>query len=115
MTDWADIENTGRRTGHILCSCPDCHALQLIPITEVKGRAKSAPNRPSTDRRCKVCGRIVYGKHGIIKQIVGPRLEVIGDPTLVTNRTPGKPRSPSQVRRDGGVVLTVNPVTGAPL
>jgi hypothetical protein len=87
MTDveatWLQLEELGRLTGHVLTRCPSCQSRAMTSILNASGTSrwvKSGGGWP----RCKQCCPGVELKKK-------PRVEPIGDVSLVARVRPGYP------------------------
>ena len=72
---WAELEAIGRLTGHVLVACPGCSGRAMVSIVNTSGTSrwvKSGGGWP----KCKQCR-------------AAPRVEPIGDVTLVARIKPG--------------------------
>ena len=97
---WLEAERIGRRTGHVVCRCPRCGERCLVSY-----RPKSQPWP-----RCRVCLMpsieipVRWGQPRRIEREPAPRVEPIGDLTLIACKRPGQPRTIRQLTRDGCIV-----------
>src|SRR5262252_2524364 len=77
---WPDLIEMGKRSGHVCCRCGACGALQMIAY------------RPASQPwpKCRVCRE-------------APTLEPLTDPSEILHKRPGRPRTKTQLLRDGGI------------
>jgi hypothetical protein len=86
---WMILEWLGRSTGHMVARCPGCGARQMI--------AYRPPSQPNP--RCRIC--LGTGWERRSASWGSPRLVVISDRSLVTNKRPGEARNATELRRVG--------------
>lgn len=82
---WAELEAIGMNTGHVPCRCPSCGGRAMISIVNSSGTSrwtKSAGGWP----KCKQCRQ-------------APRVEPLGDVSMVARVRPGRPMTEREWRR----------------
>jgi hypothetical protein len=100
---WSEAERIGRSSGHVVCCCPRCNQRCIVSYRP--------PSQPWP--RCRVCLMPVveipvrWGEPRRVSREASPRvLPVDGyDPSLITHKRPGQPRTARQLAQDGCVVV----------
>jgi hypothetical protein len=99
---WARLEQLGREDGHVVCRCPGCGARCMVSAVTESGTSRWMPSGGGWPH-CRVCidrslSRYAWGP------LLGPRVEPVGDPTLVRRLRPGMGRTTRQLKEDGCII-----------
>ena len=110
---WAKAERTGRRTGHVVCICPRCHQRCMVSIINESGTGRATKSGGGWPW-CKVCHdpEVRISKRTRSPFRYGPRVEPLGDVSLVRRIKPGgrsEPPSGRQMIQDGLVIVQAPP------